>query len=575
MNTENKLTGYPSIDKPWLKYYSEEAINASVPECTIYEYLWENNKKHLNDVAIVYMGKKIKYAELFDNIDMLASAFDKYGIGDGDIVTVISPSIPEVIYSFYAINKIGAISNFIDPRKSPEELDDLLASMKSKAFIILDDMWGKFYNTVKKYKSKMFSVSVSDSLPLILRVFMSFKSKARTENEIVPLRELKKRTKECTLKNVHYKPNRLALLEYTGGTTGTSKAVMLSNENVNSVIEQTKYSGIPLKRGESWLSVAFPFIAYSLICSQHMPLSLGITAHLCFDLAIEKVEKQLLKHKVNHMANTPLMWEQLTKSKRASKTDFSFIIAPTVGADKLDVTKEKEINLFLEKHNCQYKLCKGYGMTEVSSGVCITPTNQVNKIGSVGIPFNLTTIGVFDVNTGSELKYGEQGEICIKGPSVMLGYYNNESANNEILRKHSDGQIWLHSGDLGHIDEDGFLFIDGRIKRMIIDSTGFKIFAPVVESVIIEVSGVDKCCVVGIKDTINNVGQIPIAYVVPNNQTDINALEKTIIKQCEKKLPTYSLPKMIIFEKSFPYTSANKIDYRALERMAEEQAKGN
>ncbi|MCM1467830.1 MAG: acyl--CoA ligase [Alistipes sp.] len=303
-------------------------------------------------------------------------------------------------------------------------------------------------------------------------------------------------------------------MEYTGGTTGESKGVMLTNENVNSVIEQLAYSGYSLKRGETWLSVAFPFIAYSLICSQHMPLSLGITANLCFSLDINKVEKQLLKSKCNHMANTPSMWEQLAKSRRLSGNDLSFIIAPTVGADSLEIQKEEEINCFLEKNNCKYKICKGYGMTEVGSAIAATPNNDVNKLGSVGIPLSMTTVGIFDVGTDTELSYGMQGEICIQEPSVMAGYYDNNEAAKDILREHSDGQVWLHSGDLGHMDEEGFLFIDGRIKRMIIDCTGFKIFAPVVESVILEVPYVEKCCVVGAKDTINNVGQIPVAFIV-------------------------------------------------------------
>lgn len=570
MPTEKNLTGYPSIDKPWLKYYTEEAINAKLPKCTIYEYLWENNKDHTDDIAIYYMGKKIKYKELFDNIDRFAEVFLCEGIKEGDIVTIIAPSIPETIYAFYALNKIGAISNFVDPRKSSEELDEVLATMKTKACIILDDMWKKFFDTAKKHTSLMISISISDSLPAIPKLFIRLKRRAKLNENIVSLHNLFKRHKQCDkVIGVTYSPNKPVLLEYTGGTTGISKGVVLSNENVNAVIEQTKYSGVPLKRGESWLSVAFPFIAYSLICSQHMPLSLGITAHLCFSLEIEKVEKQLLKHKINHMANTPLMWEQLTKSKSASKTDFSFIIAPTVGADALDIKKEEEINQFLQRHNCKYKISKGYGMTEVSSGICITPTNDINKLGSVGIPLNMTTVGIFEIDTDKELTYGEPGEICVQGPSVMLGYYNNDEANKDILRKHSDEQIWLHTGDLGHMDEDGFLFIDGRIKRMIINCTGFKIFAPNVENEISEVAGVEKCCVVGKKDNKHNIGQVPIAYVIPKPQVDKVKLKAEIFEKCKLRLPTYSYPQKIIIRDSFPYTSAGKIDYRALEKEAE------
>lgn len=368
--------------------------------------------------------------------------------------------------------------------------------------------------------------------------------------------------------NVSFKPNVLAVLEYTGGTTGVSKAVMLSNENVNSVIEQTIHSGVHIKRGESWLSIAFPFTAYSLICSQHMPLSLGVKAHLCFELDVKKIEKQLKKTRANHMANTPIVWEQLTNGKTAKNMDFSFIIAPTVGADSLSVQKEEEINIFLKNHGCKYKLQKGCGMTEVSSGVCITPNNDVNKVGSVGIPFNLTSIGIFDIETGKELPYGEQGEICMRGPSVMLGYYKNDVANREVLRKHSDGWTWMHSGDLGHMDEDGFLYIDGRIKRMIINHMCFKIFAPVVETAIYAVPEVEKCCVVGAKDTVHNVGQVPIAFVILKNNGDSDRVRKDIMASCEKQLPTYSYPSNIVFVNEFPYTSAGKVDYRQLEKEA-------
>lgn len=564
--TNKELTGYPSIDKPWLKYYSDEAVNTTVPKCTIYEYLYENNKNYLDDIVINYVGRKITYREMFENIDRLAITFSEEGIVEGDIVTIIAPSIPEVIYTFYALNKIGAVSNFLDPRKSAEEVDLLLANMPTKACIVLDDMWEKFYEVLQSHAKLLVSVTISDSLAGLPKFLTKLKGKKYKNRQIKELKQLKLKHKDSSKDiRVSYKPNMLALIEYTGGTTGTSKGVMLSNENVNAVIEQTTYSGVPIKRGETWLSVAFPFTAYSLICSQHMPFSLGLTTYLCFDLEIEKVEKQLLKNKINHMANTPLMWEQLINSKRVENMDMSFIIAPTVGADSLDISKEKRINEFLKKHNCAFKICKGYGMTEVSSGICITPNNEVNKLGSVGIPFNLTTVAVFDLETEKELTYGEQGEICIKGPSVMLGYYKNEKENREILRKHADGQIWLHSGDLGHMDEDGFVFIDGRIKRMIIDSMGFKIFAPVVENVIYDVLEVEKCCVVGAKDTVNNVGQIPIAFIIPKKDTDKNILRKAIMKVCAEQLPTYSYPSKIIFKENFPYTSAAKVDYRKLE----------
>lgn len=568
MQTKQNLTGYPSIDKPWLKYYSEEAINTPLPECTVYEYLWENNKDHLDDVALIYFGRKITYSELFENIDKTAAAFSAIGVKSGDVVTGIAPSLPEVIYSFYAINKIGAVSNWIDPRTDPATIHSDLVNTKTKVVLILDDFYKGFSNLLKKFSIQAITYSVKDSLPAVPKAVMKLKKSVSTEGAI-SYYELLTKYSSMALKNEPFTPNKLALLEHTGGTTGISKAVMLSNENVNSVVEQYRRCGTPLEQSHSWLTVAFPFTAYSLICSQHLPLCCGMRLHLCYDLKLEKIEETLLKNRLNHMANTPVMWEHLTNSKQAQKTDFSFLFNPTVGADTLDVEKEKKINAFLEEHGCKFKINKGYGMTEVSSAISACISIDCNKLGSVGIPFPKITVSIFDLDTEKELPYEEQGEICISGPSVMLGYYNNDEETNKVLKTHSDGTVWMHSGDFGHMDEDDCLFIDGRIKRMLIDHHGFKIFTPAIEKAIQQVSGVEKCCVVGIKDKQYKVGQAPVAFIISDKSVFDDELLNNMKNKCHSELPDYAVPAKFIFVDKFPYTSASKVDYRALEQEAE------
>lgn len=309
--------------------------------------------------------------------------------------------------------------------------------------------------------------------------------------------------------------------------------------------------------------VGVPFANERMTCVAHLILEDDCT------VSIEKLIEELdilCRGKLN--VDTPLMWEQLLNANKMQHMDLSFLVAPTVGADTLDVKKEKKINEFLRMHGCEYKIAKGYGMTEVGSGVSITPTNNVNKLGSVGIPLCMTTIGIFDVSTNEELKYGAQGEICISGPSVMLGYYKMENEEQKVLYKHSDGRVWMHSGDLGYIDEDGFLFIEGRIKRMIIDCTGFKIFAPQVECVILENPKVEKCCVVGVKDQEHGVGQIPVAVIVLKKNVDVEKIKEEIRELCKSKLSEYSYPKAFIFRTELPYTQIGKVDYRKLEEIA-------
>lgn len=563
-------TGYPSIDKPWLKYYSEEAINFPVPETTLYEFLLQNGKNHLKNTALNYYGRKISYKELFDNIEITASAYSAMGITQGDIVTGICPSFPEIIYSFYAINKIGAVSNWLDPRMDADTILNDLKLTNTRALLLFDSFYEKFKPIADELRIPVILFSVEDSLPLVARVLYSTKNKSTVRiGTAQKYKDVIKKYSGCKSETVRFCPNQLAVLEHTGGTTGVSKAVMLSNENINSVVTQYFSQGDNLHESHTWLTVAFPFTAYTLICSHHLPLWLGMCCILCYDTQLENIEDILLKHRANHMANTPVMWEHLIHSPKAQNTDFSFLINPIVGADTLNIEKEKQINAFLAAHGCKFVIGKGYGMTEIGSAVSACISGICNKIGSVGIPFPKTVISIFDMETGEELPCGSQGEICISGPSVMLGYYKNQEETQKVLKVHADGLVWMHSGDIGHMDEDGCLFIDGRIKRMLIDHHGFKIFAPAIETILQQVPGVEKCCVVGIKDREYQAGQVPVAFIVSNGDVPSDTLLEEIKKKCHSDLPEYFVPSRFIFVAEFPYTSAAKVDYRSLEEQAE------
>ena len=208
-------------------------------------------------------------------------------------------------------------------------------------------------------------------------------------------------------------------------------------------------------------------------------------------------------------------------------------------------------------------------MTEVASAVAVTFSNDCNKIGSVGIPFTHTTISIFDTETEEELRYGERGEVCISGPNVMKGYYNNPQETAKVLKVHKDGNVWMHSGDIGHMDEDGFLFIDGRVKRMIVNHHSFKIFAPEIEKTLSKHPGVEKCCVVGAPDTEYHAGQIAVAFIIV--KTGCTVTEEELRELCKQNLPEYYMPQKFIFTEKFPYTSAAKVDYRKLEELARRQ----
>lgn len=574
MEAEKKLTGYPSIDKPWLKYYTEEAINAPLPECTIYEYLWENNKDHLDDVALIYFGKKITYGELFENIDKTARAFSAIGVKYGDIVIVATVTTPETIYAFYALNRLGAIPNMVDPRTSVEGIHDYIKEVNAKYVLSLDVACPKTEEAIKNTAvQKVIVSSPADSLPASKKVaYRISNSKKRLPNDrYIYWKSFVENGKNADSSFSPYKKNTCCVIVHTGGTTGMPKGVMLSNDNLNCSVVQCCNSGFDFERYQRWLGIMPPFIAYGIINGVHLPLVKGMPLTIIPNFDPNSYDKLLLKYKPNHIAGVPSHYGKIMESKNLAGKDLSFILSPIVGGDGTKIHTETEISAFLSSHNCKKGLIKGYGMTEVCAAVTGTAIRDANKLGSVGAPFSHSVVSVFDSETGKELSYGKTGEICISSPNTMMGYYENETETANILKKHDDNCVWVHSGDLGYMDEDGCLFIVGRSKRLIIRHDGFKIFPTLIENTVSGHAAVNACCAVGVRDTNFSQGKLPIVYVSLKSEFfgKEDAAKKELYELCRKELPEYEQPIDFIFEKELPLTTIGKVDYRALEQQAE------
>ena len=576
MSEETKLTGYPSIDKPWQKYQSDEAINMELPICSMYDYIKQSPYVNTTKPALIYYGRKISYRELFTNIDLTAKSLATIGIKQGDVVTLCTALIPETIYTFYALNKLGAIANIIDPRTSTNGIHEYFVEAQSTVILTLEDVLGKVLDASKDLNiQRILIVSPAQSLPQPIKTAYRLKqpkvkyidSRCMEWKEFFKLGSKKEDVTAPT-----YIPNRPAVIVHTGGTTGTPKGVVLSDDGLNSSAKQVYLSGLNFKPEHTWLDFMPPFIAYGIGNGLHLPLSIGMTVKIIPQFNADLFDQLLLKNKANHLIGVPLHWDILMKNTKGKKLDLSFLIQPIVGSDHMSIGLEQEVNDFLATHGCKDRVLKGYGMTETCAAACVCTGNDCNKLGSVGIPFGRTIISAFDINTGDELPCGQTGEICITGPSIMLEYYKNKKETELVLRKHSDGRIWVHSGDSGHIDEDGFVFIDGRMKRMIIRYEGFKIFPSVIENVISNHELVENCSVVGVNDKEHRQGQYPIAHVIlkPNARNNEKQIEHELIELCKQELPEYAYPIGYIFREKMPQTPVGKIDYRALEREAEQ-----
>ncbi|MBQ9248843.1 MAG: acyl--CoA ligase [Oscillospiraceae bacterium] len=572
---EKKLTGYPSIDKPWLKYYSEEAINAPLPECTIYEYLMENNRNYVDDIAILYLGRKIKYGELFHQIDRTAAAFSELGVKPGDIVTVALPSIPEALYVVYALNKIGAVSNMIHPLAGEKEILNYLNEVQSEVAILFEGTYNIIKDRIGQTSVRQAVViSAGESLPFVVRQFFFLRSpRARLPKSSVfqTWRAFLARGKGILLPDTKKDSHKLALISHTGGTTGEPKGVMLSDYNINSVIWQISRE-LEYDRQEINMAVLPPFVNYSLVDGMLAPLAFGFQLVLIPAYKSDQFDLYYKKYKPNHlMASIPAYYEPLLHNDKLKEMDLSCLKHLYYGGDKMSAEMEQEINRFLKAHGAQFPLAKGLGSTEMVSAATVT-YDEINLMDSSGIPLVKITCKIVDPETNGELSYDAQGEICMTGPSLMLGYYNKPEATADVIKIHSDGMRWFHTGDMGYITEQGALFVTGRIKRIVmtkgLDGNVTKMFPDRIEKVIYKHPAVELCCVIGIPDEkrIN----YPKAFVVlKKEELNKNRITEEILQICREELPNYMVPDGIEYRSELPRTPRGKIDYRELEREIE------
>ena len=571
MSTERQ-TGYPSIDKPWLKYYTKEQINASLPEYKIYDYIYESNKDNLNRNAFNYYNRKITYGKLFEGIESASKAFRQIGVKEGDIIAVIAVTLPETIYTFYGLNRIGAISNMIDPRTSAEGIREYIKEVDAKVVVVLDMAYGKIKEAVSGTNvNNIIVLSPADSLPGIKKqLYKISKGIKIIENDhCLTWDSFVKKGKNQVIKDTPYEPNKCCVIVHTGGTTGSPKGVMLSNDNLNQSAFQLINSDFQMDRGDIWADIMPPFIAYGIGNGLHMPLIKGMEVVLIPAFDPKKYDELMIKYRPTHIVGVPSHYESIITSKKMKKRDMSYLVSPVVGGDTMKIELEDKVNQFVKEHKAKNNIMKGYGMTEVSAAVSACMSDQINKRGSVGIPFAHTIISVFDPKTGEELKFGEKGEICINSPNTMLGYYDNEEETKAVLKKHNDGKIWMHSGDLGYMDEDGMLFIEGRLKRMIVRHDGFKVFPSLIENTLMKNPMVRECCVVGQNDQDHAQGMLPVGFVVLDKSTkDPNEVIEELKELCETDLPEYAQPKLFYILDSMPLTSIGKINYRYLENSA-------
>ena len=557
-----------SEEKVWMKYYANDVVQQPVPKTTAYSYLKKENESHLDNHALNFMGAKTTYRELIANIEACANAFSSLGVKQGDLVSFLTIATPDSIAALYALNKLGATANMIDPRMDVETIRRAIKESGSRILIALEIAFPKVLPIMHDIQQDwIITVSVNDCLPPIKKAIMKMKTKLNIPygDDVLKYQDFIACGRDVKAAEAPYVGDAVVAIAYTGGTTGFPKGAMLTNDSMNAVAYNFKHAGLDAHPKDRFLGIIPMFTSYGMVCGMHMPLCMGFELLPIPKFIPAEFGKLIKNYRPNHVISTPAFIEMMMSSKEVQNLDMSFLITLASGGDTMNEGLERKLHRFIKTHKMKYPLAQGYGMSEVSAAASFC-VNDIYKRGSVGIPSVATTISIFDPETGEELGYNQQGEVCISGPTLMKGYYNRPEETDYVLRKHDDGQIWVHSGDIGYMDEDGFLYIKGRVKRMITRFDGHKVFPVNMESFVGARPDVHNCCVIGVNDRERSQGQYPMVVVELERGVDRWIACSQIYQACQEKLEERGRPVAVVAVESIPMTGSGKNDYRALEK---------
>lgn len=562
---------------PWLKYFGDMPAHLDYPKGSMYEAVRESaiTKKKMNSVAYEFQGKKTNYKHFLNKIEVLGKAYKSIGIDEGDMVTVCMPNTPQGVDTFYALNRIGAVPAMIHPLSAVGEIAFYINSTHSKAVLVVDLFYEKVLEALKQVKHpvKVVVAHIKDELPFPLNMLypLTVKKKPaplpKDNKNVIDWSDFISGGKKVKLSDKFPKAEDTAVILFSGGTTGTSKGIKLTNLNMNALAAQVAANAGFTMEGLRMFSVMPLFHGFGLGVGIHTALMASGTCIIIPQFTIKTYARDVKKYKPNVIVGVPTLYEALLRSE-GFDFDLSFLRGMFCGGDSLSVELKKKVDKFLKDHNATIQVREGYGTTECVTASCLTPYDTYRE-GSIGIPLSDTYYSIVNPNNDIELPYGEEGEICICGPTVMKGYLNNAEETASTLRRHEDGNLWLHTGDLGYMDEDGFVYYKQRMKRLIIVS-GINVYPSQVENAIDAHPDVLLSCAVGIPDPYKM--HVVKAFVVLRQGVEpSDKIKEEIIENCKKNVSRYGVPREIEFRTELPKTLVGKVAYRVLEE--EEAAK--
>ena len=566
-----------NIDAPWLNSYGEVPHTLGYPDCSMTSLVLAAAERYPKATAYDFFGCKKSYPGFVKEIRLCARGLLALGIKQGDRFTICMPNTPQAVIMLYALNLIGAVTNMVHPLSATEELVRYITDSKSVAVLTLDQFSTKLIELLPRTSARLLILAgIEDGLNGIkkhlYKLTQGRKIKRRSsEGSILRYADLLKIGTAYTVSlDVATHGDDVAAILYSGGTSGTTKGILLTNLNFNALAMQTTAAGNCVEPYRKMLAIMPIFHGFGLGVCIHTAFISGITAILVPQFSIKSYAQLLNKHKPHYIAGVPTLFEALLRLDSIDKLDMSQLMGVFSGGDSLSVELKRKVDSFLTAHGASVQVREGYGLTECVTASCLTP-KDFHKEGSIGIPYPDTFYKIVRRDSMESLAYGEEGEITLSGPTVMKGYDGNDKETAQTLRLHPDGRVWLHTGDLGMMDSDGFVYFRQRIKRMII-SSGYSVYPSQLENILESHEHILISCVIGIPDDYK-IQRIKAFIVLRNGLEPTTEIKASILEHCRKNIAKYAIPTEFEYRTDLPRTLVGKVAYIELEKESLEAQK--
>ena len=559
-----------SIDAPWLKFYGGVPHSLDYPDCSMAHLVLETAKKHPDVMAYDFFGRRQPYRAFADEIRLCARGLLGIGVKRGERVTICMPNTPQAVIIFYALNLIGAVANMIHPLSAPEEIVRFMNASQSVAALTLDQFKDKVEEGLPRTGIRtLILCGIEDGLRGIKKPLYKLTKgrgirRCASAGKLLRYPDLLERGRGYPGDvDAGMRGGDVAAILYSGGTTGTMKGILLTNLNFNALAMQTEAAGQCVVPGHKMLAIMPVFHGFGLGVCIHTAYITGASTILVPQFSIQSYAQLLRKHRPHYIAGVPTLYEALLRLQNTGKLDMSRLEGVFSGGDSLSVELKRKVDAFLSGHGAPARVREGYGLTECVTASCLTPSD-FHKEGSIGIPYPDTYYKIVRQGTTETLPYGEEGEITISGPTVMAGYDDNEEETAQVLKTHADGRLWLHTGDLGIMDEDGFVYFRQRIKRMII-SSGYSIYPSQLENIIEAHESVLISCVIGIPDDYR-MQRLKAFIVLRDGKEPTEETKASILEHCRRNIAKYAMPREFEYRSDLPRTLVGKVAYIELEK---------